>query len=61
MPEKVWEFTFMCVQAAETYEEALAAALEYLAEQADKGELEPTASRELDESEYTEADDVSDV
>jgi hypothetical protein len=61
MPEKVWEFTFMCVQAAETYEEALGAAWTYLAEQADKGDLEPTASRELDESEYTEADDVSDV
>ena len=57
MSEKVWEFTFMCVQAAETYDEALAAALEYLAEQADKGELEPTASRELDESEYTEVTD----
>jgi plasmid stabilization system protein ParE len=57
MPEKVWEFTFMCVQAAETYEEALAAALDYLAEAADKGTLEPTASRELDESEYTEASD----
>jgi hypothetical protein len=57
MPEKVWEFTFLCVQAAETYEEALAAALEYLAEAADKGTLEPTASRELDESEYTEASD----
>jgi hypothetical protein len=42
MPEKVWEFTFMCVQAAETYEEALGAVWEYLAEQADKGELEPT-------------------
>jgi hypothetical protein len=61
MAEKVWEFKFMCVQAAETYEEALSAAWEYLAEQADKGDLEPTASRELDESEYTEADDVSDV
>jgi hypothetical protein len=58
MPEKVWEFTFMCVQAAETYEDALAAALLYLAEQADKGELEPTASRELDESEYTEEGDA---
>jgi hypothetical protein len=57
MPEKVWEFTFMCVQAAETYEEALAAAWEYLAEAADKGTLEPTASRELDESECTEASD----
>jgi hypothetical protein len=57
MLEKVWEFTFMCVQAAETYEEALGAAREYLAEQADKCELEPTASRELDESEYTEASD----
>ena len=57
MPEKVWEFTFMCVQAAETYEEALGAAREYLAEQAAAGELEPTASQELDESEDTEASD----
>jgi hypothetical protein len=58
MPEKVWEFTFMCVQAAETYEDALAAVFLYLAEQADKGELEPTAVRELDESEYTEEGDA---
>jgi len=45
MSEQVWEFTFMAVQSAETYEQALAAVLEYLAEQADKGDLEPTASR----------------
>jgi len=42
--EQVWQFTFMAVQAGETYEQALAAVLEYLAEQAGKGELEPTAS-----------------
>lgn len=53
MAERVWEFTFMCVQAAETYDEALDAALDYLAEQADKRELEPTAERELDEDEYS--------
>ena len=51
MAERVWEFTFMCVQAAETYDVALDAALGYLAEQADKRELEPTAERELDEDE----------
>ena len=42
MSEGVWEFTFMAVQAGETQEQALQAVLEYLAEQADKGELEPT-------------------
>jgi GTP cyclohydrolase I len=52
MSEKVWEFTFMAVQAGETYEEALSAVLEYLAEQADKSELEPTASRVLGDDEY---------
>ena len=41
MSEGVWEFTFMAVQSAETEEQALHAVLEYLAEQADKGELEP--------------------
>ena len=52
MSEQVWEFTFMAVQWAETYEQALSAALEYLAEYADKGELEPTASRVLGDDEY---------
>lgn len=42
MSEGVWEFTFMAVQAAATEEQALQAVLEYLAEYADKGELEPT-------------------
>ena len=50
--EKVWEFTFQCVQAGETMQQALSAALEYLAEYADKGELEPTASRVLGDDEY---------
>ena len=50
--EQVWEFTFQCVQAAETYDQALSAALEYLAEYADKGELEPTDSRVLGDDEY---------
>jgi hypothetical protein len=50
MAEKVYEFTFMCVQAAETYEEALEAALQYLYEQP----VEPTAWRELGQSEYEE-------
>jgi hypothetical protein len=40
--EGVWEFTFMFVQAGETRRQALEAVLEYLAEQADRGELEPT-------------------
>jgi hypothetical protein len=43
--EHVWEFTFMVVQAAETYEAALEAAHDYLAEYADKRELEPVQSR----------------
>jgi hypothetical protein len=42
MAEGTWEFTFMAVQAAETEEQALQAVLQYLSEQADKGELEPT-------------------
>jgi regulator of protease activity HflC (stomatin/prohibitin superfamily) len=50
--EQVWEFTFKCVQAAESRDEALSAALEYLAEYADKGELEPTDSQLLDEGDY---------
>lgn len=54
MSEQVWEFTFMAVQAGETYDEALSAVLQYLAEQADKGELEPTASRVLGDDEYEE-------
>jgi hypothetical protein len=41
MSEGVWEFTFMAAQAGETQQQALQAVLEYLAEQADKGELEP--------------------
>jgi hypothetical protein len=40
--EGEWEFTFMVVQHAETEEQALQAALEYLAEYAAKGVLEPT-------------------
>ena len=48
MSDKVWEFTFMAVQSAETYEQALCAVLQYLAEQADKGELEPTACRVIE-------------
>lgn len=46
--EQVWEFTFKCVQSAETYEQALSAALEYLAECADKGELEPTKTERIE-------------
>ena len=49
--ERVWEFTFMAVQSGETYEQALAAVLEYLAEQADRGDLEPMASHQLIEDE----------
>ena len=49
--EKVWEFTFQCVFDGETYEQALSAALEYLAEYAATGELEPTASRVLGDDE----------
>lgn len=45
MSEQVWEFTFMAVQSAETYEQALDAVLLYLTEQAGRGTLEPTASR----------------
>jgi hypothetical protein len=52
LSEQVWEFTFKCVQAAESRDEALSAALEYLAEYADKGELEPTDSKLLDEGDY---------
>ena len=48
MADQVWEFTFMAVQAGETYEQALAAVLEYLAEQADRGELEPVKSQRID-------------
>lgn len=48
MADQVWEFTFMAVQAAETYEDALAAVLEYLAEQADAGELEPVKSERIE-------------
>lgn len=43
--EHVWEFTFKVVQAAETYEAALEAVFAYLAEYADKRELEPVESR----------------
>jgi hypothetical protein len=40
--EGVWEFTFLAVQAGETRRQALEAVLEYLAEQAAQGDLEPT-------------------
>lgn len=52
MAEQVWEFQFTVVQAAETREQALQATLEYLAEMADKSELEPTSERLLEEGEY---------
>jgi len=42
MSEGVWEFTFMAAQAAETEEQALQGVLEFLAEYAGKGDLEPT-------------------
>lgn len=46
--EHVWEFTFKVVQAAETYEAALEAVHGYLAEYADKHELEPVESRMIE-------------
>lgn len=46
--EQVWEFTFKCVQSAATYDQALSAALEYLAEHAGTGELEPTKTERIE-------------
>jgi hypothetical protein len=46
--EGVWEFTFMAVQAGETEEQALQAVLYYLAEQADRGELEPVKVEKIE-------------
>lgn len=48
MNEQVWEFTFTAVQAGKTYEQALAAVLEYLAEKAGQGELEPVKSERIE-------------
>jgi hypothetical protein len=42
MSDGVWEFTFMATQEAETEEQALQGVLEFLAEYAGKGDLEPT-------------------
>lgn len=49
MSERTYEFTFMCVQSAETYKQAFAAALDYLAEQAGRQTLEPTRWEVIDE------------
>ena len=49
MSHQVWEFTFVCVTEGESKEEALHAAIQYMAEQAAKGELEYSGAEFLEE------------
>ena len=55
MAEKTWAFQFAVVQGGETYAEALDAALDYLAEQAGKRELEPVSSEQIAGEEDSDA------
>jgi predicted RNase H-like HicB family nuclease len=49
MATQVWEWTFVCVTEGESREEALEAAMVYLQENADRGELEPEREKLLEE------------
>ena len=51
MAKQVWEFTFVCVMEGESKEEAFQAALDYMAEQAGKRELEYSGAEFLSEEE----------
>lgn len=46
---QVWHFTFACVMEGESKEDALASALAYLQEQAERGTLEPSTATLLEE------------
>ncbi len=49
MKKQTWEFHFICVTEGESKEEAFQAALQYLSEQAAKGELEYSGAEFLSE------------